>query len=300
MSSSEQKTESAIWPVSVAGCYPQRGPTSIWSNGRKVQNGTYPLTITYKGFSGLRSRIHNDANAAFLDRSISTHHLRWKLRRTMKCQEPCRPQLMRIAVVLGLVTCQRHQPGFGLRRDRGLLARSRTIIEGCQRTIGQCPLDTALHRLMMDPKSLAHCAKRRILPIRQQQLRPRHPARQFGPRPRKRRQGRNLLIAHCQLDRAPPANEESTNNPSVPPTPPLNDRRFHGIGRLDQSFGARVVTNRSNNYGPYRFPEELVPRMIISGIAGRKLPIYGVTWAGTRAWKKIHSPGHVGCCLSVP
>jgi hypothetical protein len=112
---------------------------------------------------------------------------------------------MWIAVVLGLVARQRHQPGFGLRRDGWFLARSRAIVEGCQRAIDQRPLDTALHRLMMDPKSLAHRAERRILPIRQQHLRPRHPARQFDSRPRKRRQGRNLFITHCQFDRSPPS-----------------------------------------------------------------------------------------------
>lgn len=69
----------------------------------------------------------------------------------MARQEPRRPQLMRIAVVLRLVARQRHQPGLGLSRDRWLLARSRTIVEARQRTVGQRPLDTALHRLMMGP-----------------------------------------------------------------------------------------------------------------------------------------------------
>ena len=85
-------------------------------------------------------------------------------------QESRRPQLMWIAVVLRLVARQRHQPGFGLRRDGWFLARSRAIVEGSQRAIDQRPLDTALHCLMMDPKSLAHRAKRRVLPIRQQRL----------------------------------------------------------------------------------------------------------------------------------
>jgi hypothetical protein len=161
----------------------------------------------------------------------------------MARRESRRPQLMRIAVVLGLVTRQRHQPGFGLRRDGWLLARSRTIIEGRQRAIGQCSLDTALHRLMMDPKSLAHRAERRIFPIRQQHLRPRYPARQLSSRPRKRRQGRNLFIAHCQFDRSPPSCHDtaprfadrkrglrqqtirSTNQPDP-------GCRFHGIDRL--------------------------------------------------------------------
>jgi dTDP-glucose 4,6-dehydratase len=36
-----------------------------------------------------------------------------------------------------------------------------------------------------------------------------------------------------------------------------------------------VVTNCSNNYGPYHFPEKLIPHMIIRGLAGNKLPVYG-------------------------
>jgi dTDP-glucose 4,6-dehydratase len=36
-----------------------------------------------------------------------------------------------------------------------------------------------------------------------------------------------------------------------------------------------VVSNCSNNYGPYHFPEKLVPLMIIKGLAGEALPVYG-------------------------
>jgi dTDP-glucose 4,6-dehydratase len=36
-----------------------------------------------------------------------------------------------------------------------------------------------------------------------------------------------------------------------------------------------LVTNCSNNYGPYHFPEKLIPHMIIKGIAEEPLPIYG-------------------------
>lgn len=36
-----------------------------------------------------------------------------------------------------------------------------------------------------------------------------------------------------------------------------------------------LVTNCSNNYGPYHFPEKLVPHMIIKGLAGEPLPVYG-------------------------
>jgi dTDP-glucose 4,6-dehydratase len=36
-----------------------------------------------------------------------------------------------------------------------------------------------------------------------------------------------------------------------------------------------TITNCSNNYGPYQFPEKLIPLMIVNALAGRKLPIYG-------------------------
>jgi dTDP-glucose 4,6-dehydratase len=36
-----------------------------------------------------------------------------------------------------------------------------------------------------------------------------------------------------------------------------------------------MVTNCSNNYGPYHFPEKLIPHMIIKGLAGEPLPVYG-------------------------
>ncbi len=36
-----------------------------------------------------------------------------------------------------------------------------------------------------------------------------------------------------------------------------------------------LITNCSNNYGPYHFPEKLIPHIIISALNGRSLPIYG-------------------------
>src|SRR5439155_11030101 len=93
------------------------------------------------------------------------------------CQQSRGPQLMRITVLLGLVARQRHQPGFGLRRDDRFFARSRSILDGRQRPIGQRPLHAALYRLMVGSNSLPYRTKRRILAIGQQHLRPRYPAR---------------------------------------------------------------------------------------------------------------------------
>ena len=36
-----------------------------------------------------------------------------------------------------------------------------------------------------------------------------------------------------------------------------------------------VITNCSNNYGPYHFPEKLVPHVILNALAGKSLPVYG-------------------------
>lgn len=36
-----------------------------------------------------------------------------------------------------------------------------------------------------------------------------------------------------------------------------------------------LVTNCSNNYGPYHFPEKLIPHMIIKALSGQSLPVYG-------------------------
>jgi dTDP-glucose 4,6-dehydratase len=50
----------------------------------------------------------------------------------------------------------------------------------------------------------------------------------------------------------------------------------HLVRAWHHTFGLpTVITNCSNNYGPYQFPEKLIPLMIQSGLAGRKLPVYG-------------------------
>ena len=36
-----------------------------------------------------------------------------------------------------------------------------------------------------------------------------------------------------------------------------------------------IITNCSNNYGPYHFPEKLIPLMVLKALAGKSLPIYG-------------------------
>lgn len=57
-----------------------------------------------------------------------------------------------------------------------------------------------------------------------------------------------------------------------------------------------VITNCSNNYGPYQFPEKLIPRMIISAIEDRPLGVYG-DGAQIRDW--LHVEDHVDALLTV-
>jgi dTDP-glucose 4,6-dehydratase len=50
------------------------------------------------------------------------------------------------------------------------------------------------------------------------------------------------------------------------------------------SFGLPVlITNCSNNYGPYHFPEKLIPLMIVKALAGQDLPVYG-SGSNIRDW----------------
>ena len=50
----------------------------------------------------------------------------------------------------------------------------------------------------------------------------------------------------------------------------------HLVRAWHRTFGLpAVVTNCSNNYGPYHFPEKLIPLMILNALEGRPLPVYG-------------------------
>lgn len=50
----------------------------------------------------------------------------------------------------------------------------------------------------------------------------------------------------------------------------------HLVRAWHHTYGLPVVTtNCSNNYGPYHFPEKLIPLMIVHALAGKPLPVYG-------------------------
>ncbi len=58
----------------------------------------------------------------------------------------------------------------------------------------------------------------------------------------------------------------------------------HLVRAWHQTYGLPVVTtNCSNNYGPWQFPEKLVPLIILNALEGKPLPVYG-TGANIRDW----------------
>lgn len=57
-----------------------------------------------------------------------------------------------------------------------------------------------------------------------------------------------------------------------------------------------IVTNCSNNYGPYQFPEKLIPLMIHHGLKGQSLPVYG-RGENVRDW--LHVDDHADALIRV-
>ncbi|WNJ90023.1 dTDP-glucose 4,6-dehydratase [Bosea sp. 685] len=57
-----------------------------------------------------------------------------------------------------------------------------------------------------------------------------------------------------------------------------------------------LMTNCSNNYGPYHFPEKLIPLMIINALEGKPLPVYG-NGLNVRDW--LYVDDHADALLSV-
>ena len=70
-------------------------------------------------------------------------------------------------------------------------------------------------------------------------------------------------------------NEETPYNPNSPysASKASSDHLVRAWGKTYNL--PYIITNCSNNYGPYQFPEKLIPLMIINAIKGNKLPIYG-------------------------
>lgn len=71
----------------------------------------------------------------------------------------------------------------------------------------------------------------------------------------------------------------------------------HLVRSWHRTYGLpTLITNCSNNYGPYHFPEKLIPVVILSALAGKPIPIYG-TGENIRDWLFVDD--HVSALLAV-
>ena len=70
-----------------------------------------------------------------------------------------------------------------------------------------------------------------------------------------------------------------TETTSYAPSSPYSASKAssdHLVRAWLRTFGLpTVITNCSNNYGPYHFPEKLIPLMILNALEGKPLPVYG-------------------------
>jgi dTDP-glucose 4,6-dehydratase len=98
-----------------------------------------------------------------------------------------------------------------------------------------------------------------------------------------------------------------TEETSYAPSSPYSASKAgsdHLVRAWNRTYGLPVVvTNCSNNYGPYHFPEKLIPLTILNALAGKPLPVYGNgeqvrDWLyvedHARALYKVATEGHSG------
>lgn len=89
-------------------------------------------------------------------------------------------------------------------------------------------------------------------------------------------------------------------NSSYAPSSPYSASKAgsdHLVRAWGRTFGLPVlVTNCSNNYGPFHFPEKLIPLTIINALQGKPLPVYG---AGTQVRDWLYVDDHARALLAV-
>ncbi|MES2972773.1 MAG: dTDP-glucose 4,6-dehydratase [Pseudomonadota bacterium] len=78
------------------------------------------------------------------------------------------------------------------------------------------------------------------------------------------------------LGPADPAFSETTRYEPNSPYSATKAAADHLVRAWHHTYGLPVLTtNCSNNYGPFHFPEKLIPLMIVNALAGKPLPVYG-------------------------
>ena len=96
---------------------------------------------------------------------------------------------------------------------------------------------------------------------------------------RKHRTARFLHVSTDEVYGSLAAPLEATEEFPLNPSSPYSASKA-GSDLLARSYFVTyrlpvVVTRASNNYGPYQFPEKLIPLMILNALEGRQLPVYG-------------------------
>ena len=91
-------------------------------------------------------------------------------------------------------------------------------------------------------------------------------------------------------------NEETPYDPSSPYSA-SKAGSDHLVRAWNKTYALpTLITNCSNNYGPYQFPEKLIPLMIINAINGKPLPVYG---AGKNIRDWLYVLDHCEAILTV-
>ena len=89
----------------------------------------------------------------------------------------------------------------------------------------------------------------------------------------------NPLTSEALTPHSSPAKPLFTETTPYSPSSPYSASKAgsdHLVRAWQRTFGLpTLVTNCSNNYGPYHFPEKLIPLMILNALAGKPLPVYG-------------------------
>jgi dTDP-glucose 4,6-dehydratase len=82
-------------------------------------------------------------------------------------------------------------------------------------------------------------------------------------------------VLHTEKNKLPLFTEETSYAPSSPYSA-SKASSDHLVRAWLRTFGLpTLVTNCSNNYGPYHFPEKLIPLVILNALDGKDLPVYG-------------------------
>ncbi len=109
---------------------------------------------------------------------------------------------------------------------------------------------------------------------------------------RRRGIGRLHHVSTCEVygDLALDSDEAFTETSPYRPRTPYNASKAgadHAVRAYSETFGLPItITNCANNYGPYQFPEKVIPLFTVHALDGRPLPLYAST-ENRREWLHV-------------